>query len=373
MPKLVNAIPKYRKHASGQAVVTIGGKDTYLGKAGTKASKQKYARVVAEWLASDRSTTPISAPGEITISEVCAAFLRHAKQHYVKNGQITDEVASYKVLLSYLKRLYGKTIAAEFGPKGLKAIRETMVAAGNSRNYINKQTVRLKHLFKWAAAEELAPAEVYHRLTVVSGLQKGKTVARENEPVEPVEDSTVEATVPHMRPVIRAMVQFERLTGARPDEVCIMRPCDIDRSGEIWTYRPESHKTEHKGRSRTIYIGPKAQEILRPYLFGDDLPCFRSPRSPKGLNTRSFRDRIHYACDRAFPPPTPLAGEPLKVWQSSHRWCPNQLRHAAATEIRARFGLEAAQVTLGHSRADVTQVYAERDQSKGIAVAKAVG
>ena len=75
MPRLVNAIPKYRKHASGQAVVTIGGKDTYLGKAGTKASKQKYARVVAEWLASDRPTT-VSTLEEITITEICAAFLR---------------------------------------------------------------------------------------------------------------------------------------------------------------------------------------------------------------------------------------------------------------------------------------------------------
>ncbi len=63
MPKLVNAVPKYRKHASGQAVVTIGGKDIYLGKTGSKASKQKYARVVADWLASDRSAARARAMG----------------------------------------------------------------------------------------------------------------------------------------------------------------------------------------------------------------------------------------------------------------------------------------------------------------------
>jgi site-specific recombinase XerC len=44
-------------------------------------------------------------------------------------------------------------------------------------------------------------------------------------------------------------------------------------------------------------------------------------------------------------------------------WHPNQLRHSAGTEIRKRYDLEAAQVVLGHSRADVTQVYAQRDQS----------
>ena len=43
------------------------------------------------------------------------------------------------------------------------------------------------------------------------------------------------------------------------------------------------------------------------------------------------------------------------------KWCPNRLRHSAATEIRKQYGLEAAQVVLGHAAADVTQVYAERD------------
>jgi hypothetical protein len=40
MPKLIDAVPKYRKHlASGQAVVNIAGTDHYLGPYGTKASK----------------------------------------------------------------------------------------------------------------------------------------------------------------------------------------------------------------------------------------------------------------------------------------------------------------------------------------------
>ena len=63
----------------------------------------------------------------------------------------------------------------------------------------------------------------------------------------------------------------------------------------------------------------------------------------------------------------------LKKWQSAYRWAPNQLRHNAATEIRRRFGLEAAQIILGHSKADVTQVYAERDLAKGIEIVRSVG
>ena len=54
-------------------------------------------------------------------------------------------------------------------------------------------------------------------------------------------------------------------------------------------------------------------------------------------------------------------------------WHPNQLRHAAATEIRSRYGLEAAQVVLGHAKADVTQVYAERDQALAAEIMREVG
>lgn len=43
------------------------------------------------------------------------------------------------------------------------------------------------------------------------------------------------------------------------------------------------------------------------------------------------------------------------------RWHPHQLRHSRATEIRKRYAVEAAQVVLGHTGADVTQIYAERN------------
>jgi site-specific recombinase XerC len=54
-------------------------------------------------------------------------------------------------------------------------------------------------------------------------------------------------------------------------------------------------------------------------------------------------------------------------------WAPNRVRHSFATDVRAAHGLEAAQVLLGHSRADVTQIYAERDQTLAEQVAAAVG
>jgi len=77
----------------------------------------------------------------------------------------------------------------------------------------------------------------------------------------------------------------------------------------------------------------------------------------KQYDTASYRRAIHRACDKA----------------DTERWSPNRLRHSAATEIRRRFGLEAAQVTLGHAAADVTQVYAERDYQKAADVMREIG
>jgi len=41
--------------------------------------------------------------------------------------------------------------------------------------------------------------------------------------------------------------------------------------------------------------------------------------------------------------------------------------------VRRRFGLEAAQVSLGHAQAQVTEVYAERDLALAAKVARQIG
>jgi integrase len=107
--------------------------------------------------------------------------------------------------------------------------------------------------------------------------------------------------------------------------------------------------------------------------------------------TLSYGRSIARACDKAFPPPAPLAQmkdetrdawkerltneqkKELAAWQSANRWHPNQLRHSFATRVRKIHGLEAVQVLLGHSRADVTQVYAERNEELAATIAAQIG
>ena len=50
-----SGIPRYRVHKpSGRAVVTLNGRDIYVGVYGSKVSRLEYDRLVAEWLAHDR-------------------------------------------------------------------------------------------------------------------------------------------------------------------------------------------------------------------------------------------------------------------------------------------------------------------------------
>jgi integrase len=195
-----------------------------------------------------------------------------------------------------------------------------------------------------------------------------------------VDDASIEAALPFMAPPVRAMVRLQRLTGCRPGEVIALRPVDVYQSGDVWCYKPQSHKTEHHGTERRIFLGPRAQEFLIPWL--DRAPtmyCF----SPKEAE-QARRAALHVS--RKTPPhhgnrpgtnrvkePTRVAGDQYTAdsyrraierackWAKVEKWNPNQLRHTRATELRRLHGLDAAQVVLGHSEAFVTQIYAERD------------
>jgi len=283
------------------------------------------------------------------------------------------EIASIKVSIRHIKKNYASTAAKDFGPQSLKAVRQQMIDKGNCRRYINGNVSRLKAMFRWAVTEELIPVTTYEALKTLPGLKKGKTEAVERPPVPPVPVDIVEATIAHAKPMIADMIRFQLLTGCRPGEVCSIKPCEIDRTQDVWRYTPGSHKMEHKDRIRTILIGPKAQAVLMPYLLRDEAKtCFT--RGDGGPFKRwNFNEKIHSACDKAFPAPKGTEGDELKAWRKEHRWAPNQLRHSRATDIRQRYGLEGAQAVLGHSRADTTQIYAERDIDKAAKIMGEVG
>ena len=303
--------------------------------------------------------------------------------------------------------LFDKTPVVAFGPQSLKAVRDAMVRANLARTVINCRINRIRRMFRWGVENQLVEPTVLQALQAVSPLRKGRCDARETAPVEPVSEERIDAVLLLVPRQVAAMIELQRLTGMRPGEVLTMRPCDIDRTGGTWCYSPSSHKTEHHGKARRVFLGPRAQAVLGQFMNRATDAYIFSPReaaeehhlarrlsrktrmtpsqkrrkrkvNPVRIpgaryNRRSYAVAIARGCDRAFPPPKQLSEAESKQWRKAHRWTPNQLRHSAATALRRSFGIEAARVVLGHSSSAVTEIYAALDQSKAADIMSKVG
>ena len=353
-------VPGYLLHkATGQALVVLNGKFHYLGKYGSDRSRQQYASLISDW---QNGYAGVSRPPELSVNQILNAYRAHAEEYYGKSHK--GQAYNSRPIMRLLREEYGTLQARKFGPRRLKEVIQLLIQRGNNRGYINMNLHRVKKIFKWAVSEEMISPAVYQALATVEGLKKGRSKAPESRTIEPIDDETVRQTLPFMAPMIRDMVQLQRLTGARPGEICLLRPVDVDQDNAIWEYRPHKHKTEHRHKHRVIMLGPRAQKLLQPYLDKSESNktyCFcprrNKPQAGSHYKPDSYRRAIHRACQRAQIP----------------RWSPHRLRHSAATEIRSKFGLDAAQVTLGHSHARITEVYAERDQNQARIVAHKIG
>jgi integrase len=233
-----------------------------------------YGKKIAEWLAAGRkslSTVPGPAdPGSVagpTVGEIILPFFDHVESYYRHpDGRPTSEVGIFRQMLRRLRRLYGPTPAGAFDNLQLERFRDSLVHAGLARQRINKDIVRVRALFRWAAAKKLILASVPQSLSLVTGLKAGRTDARETDPVTPVPDELVAAVLPYLPRQVRAMVALQRATGMRPGEVCAIRTADLDASGAVWLHRPGRHKNSWRGKPRVIAIGPKGQAILHGWL-----------------------------------------------------------------------------------------------------------
>jgi hypothetical protein len=98
--------PSYRLHAaSGQAVVTIDGKDHYLGEHGSQASRTRYNTLIADWRANGCRLPSTTPQEQLLIKELVLAFWRHAKAYYVTDdGTPTTERLVFKSVLRLLRR-----------------------------------------------------------------------------------------------------------------------------------------------------------------------------------------------------------------------------------------------------------------------------
>ena len=55
------------------------------------------------------------------------------------------------------------------------------------------------------------------------------------------------------------MVELERLTGMRPNEVIQISTGDLNTTGPVWEYTPPHHKTEHHEKGRVVNDRPETR------------------------------------------------------------------------------------------------------------------
>jgi integrase len=382
------SVPSYRRHSSGKARVTINGRDYLLGKYDSPASHEQYGKLIAEWSGSDAQSA-YGLTRKPTIAELLVAYLEFAQQYY-GTGPSSDYLRA-KPALRPLRDLYADLEAEQFGPDQYKAVRQVLIDKDQARTYINAQMKLILRCIKWGVGEGIVPVAVHETLRCVAPLKRGRCTARETEPVAPVAQEVVDQTLTVLPKVVADMVRVQLLVGCRPGEVCRLTPSMIDRSEKVWSADLRDHKTAYRDKSRTIFFGPQAQDILRPYLLRGPDDCLFRPcdseaqrraelaanrKTPANQGNRRGYSKRSRAGRKPKRQPgvaystgsyAQLISEVCKRNNIPH-WFPNQLRHTRATDIRKKFGLEYASAVLGHSNLEITLTYAEQAKAKAAEV-----
>ena len=303
---------------------------------------------------------------------------------YASNPQ---ELNRFQNLCTTLEDEHGDEPAADFGPLKLSALRDLFVASGNSRKYANRQTRNIVLIFRHAVSRELIDEAVIRRLSTLEPLRRGQTTAREVPPIRPVNLDVVRRTAKHLSPTLRAMVRVQAATGMRPSEVCAMRPCEIDRTGSEWVYRPADHKNAWRGKTKAVPIMGDAKEALMPFLFRDPESFCFSPKESVAWRweqqraNRKTKVQPSQVCRKKLNPKK-QPGD--KYSSASYRralkratdvakvehWFPYQLRHTAGTIVAQSARNRSGAGLLGHSKAAMTEHYAKQSEAKAIEAAR---
>ena len=383
-------IPKYRRRVGkDSAFVEVAGKrHTLPGRYGSAESREAYAAVIRDLA----QNVDLPSPAGLRVDELVASYLDHALGYY-SHKEYLGFVSACGPLLAEAEDLP----VARFSAVLLARVRRRMIALGWARTMCNKQVNRIRRVFRWGVSQDLVPTSVMESLRSLDPLRKGRTKARETAAVGPVDEWAVLATLDHCRPILAAMIRLQWVSGMRSQSLVAVRPGAVDRSGDVWLYRPHRHKGTHLDKDLIVFLGPQAQAILEPFLDRPaDAACF-SPRESEGERNAArrrpgrdpqvygaprnaeytpdtYRQAVKYAirrANRARASAAAKAGQQPPAEIPS--WFPHQLRHSRGTAVRKRFGLDGAQVYLGHSDADVTQIYAEKDLDLGRRIAREMG
>jgi integrase len=375
-------IPKYRKNPQrNYGFVEHDGKRHRLpGKYGSPESWEAYTTFIREHCGTPVGPSPVinAGPG-LTVEQLVAAFIAHAKGYYGNSGP-RGEYANCRQAMKILLASHRDEAASAFGPLKLKAIQNRMAEKEQSRSYINSTVDRIRRTFRWAASEELVPIHVYQALATVKPLGMFRSKAKEKKELPPVPWEHIEPILPELSAVIAGMLYVQWHTGARALSVCEATPRQFVINGDDWEWHPK-HKEMHKGKVVVLPIGPQLQPILAPFLNrGPDEYLFnpraarRNRRYGVRYKTGTYRQAIQRAIGRVNKQREEEAKEAGRTeWDQIPVWGPHGLRRAKGHAIRDKFGIEAVAAVLGHASIKAAELYSARSLELAKRIAREVG
>ena len=354
-------LPKYCHHRpTNQAYVTLPlgkgkRKMIYLGVFNSRDSLAKYDKVVGEWLATKEAPADDDV---LKVRDVAERFTSH--QESILNQ---DKMYNVGNAMKLLVELYGTRPASEFDGLLFEQYRTRLIDDNRSRSYSKRLLRIVRECFKWALKYRHIASDQYTSICTVDPLTSKEAPTKV---VEPANDGDVDATMPLLSADFQDMIRFLRATGCRPGEARLLQVGDVDR--ENWLFKPAKHKTSHRGKSRVIPIPSSARALLLPRLLRPaDAYVFGADDGERAYHKRALARAIDRAIVRINHERSDADLPPMDHWH------PYQLRHARATEVREQYGVEVAQVILGHSRIDMTQHYAGVTEAKAKEVGKLIG
>lgn len=424
VPVRTTTLPGITHHkSSGKARVRLSGADVYLGTWGSPGVQAAYERAIALWLNAGRTWPPPNRQ-HASVGTLRVAYSAHAQGYYVKSGRPTSRAATIETVLELAETFLtpGRPLDT-ITPRELSMFRAWLASHPRqrwSRRTINEYVGLLTAAIGWMATDgpitehdrrEVAAA--WHVLRAMKPLKKGRSPAvGVPAPSEPTPrgaacPKAVETVLPHMHATLAAMVRVQLLTGMRPGELVAMEPRYLSRTKtpDVWCYTvpPHANKTDHAGRERRVMLGPRALEVLRPFLQGrpESSPVFSareaalqveqerratatvyvSPanrpdaraarRAAERGKPRGRAPQARYtvcAYGRALRRACERAELPKEKWFSPH-----QLRHLRATQVANLMDVHVAQKVLGHASITTTMLYVHTHDEAAVRAAREHG
>ncbi len=362
----------------------------------TRLLRNARHRLAAEVRAARSLEDGQAQPTGATIADVVEQWCLYMPSRY---NSASHEPSEFRTVLLAVIRLYKNRPVAEFDSLALMEVQRAMAdgswmsvrerqqanakgrPVGWCRRTVNRAIVRIRTVWRWAESRKLAPPGSWSNLRSVPGLRKNSPGVREAPKSKIPTWDDVKKVLRHLSPIPRAMLLLQWWSGMRTCEVRLMRVADIDRTGDVWLYRPGHHKNEWRGQERVIALGPKCQAVLRAFLEGRDPNAYlfspaeartdwygrlREARRTKVQPSQVCRKKDeplrkpgeHYeksSYSRAVSKAGKLAG-----LEGFH---PYSLRHAAKNRITRAAGADAARAVLGHKTISTTQHYGSLDMA----------